>query len=76
MVKSRELGKLSFMGHSHPVRCVAASSDGKLLVSGGEDHKVRRAFGARCVPMSNGLALVGTRNVVMSLSCHESQVTR
>ena len=41
VAKSRELGRLSFMGHSHPVRSLASSSDGKLLVSGGEDHKVR-----------------------------------
>lgn len=47
VVKSRELGRLSFRGHNHPVRCVAASSDGKLLVSGGEDHQVRSASGAR-----------------------------
>lgn len=40
MVKSRELGRLSFKGHGHPVRSLAASSDGNLLVSGGEDHKV------------------------------------
>lgn len=50
VVKSRELGRLSFKGHNHPVRCVAASSDGKLLVSGGEDHKVRSASGARYMP--------------------------
>ncbi|CAM9132785.1 unnamed protein product [Ectocarpus sp. 12 AP-2014] len=40
VVKSRELGRLSFMGHSHPVRSLACSSDGNLLVSGGDDHKV------------------------------------
>ncbi|CAM9494119.1 unnamed protein product, partial [Hapterophycus canaliculatus] len=40
VVKSRELGRLSFMGHSHPVRSLACSSDGNMLVSGGEDHKV------------------------------------
>ncbi|CBJ26794.1 conserved unknown protein [Ectocarpus siliculosus] len=40
VVKFRELGRLSFMGHSHPVRSLACSSDGKLLVSGGDDHKV------------------------------------
>ena len=41
VAKSRELGKLSFRGHNHPVRSLAISSDAKLLVSGGEDHKVR-----------------------------------
>lgn len=40
VVKSRELGRLSFMGHSHPVRSLACSSDGNMLVSGGDDHKV------------------------------------
>ncbi|CAN0383746.1 unnamed protein product, partial [Laminaria digitata] len=39
VAKSRELGKLSFRGHNHPVRSLAISSDAKLLVSGGEDHK-------------------------------------
>lgn len=37
----RELGKLSFRGHSHPVSSVVVSSNGNMLVSGGEDHKVK-----------------------------------
>lgn len=41
VAKSRELGRLSFMGHSHPVRSLVCSSNGNLLVSGGDDHKVR-----------------------------------
>lgn len=49
VTKCRELGRLSFMGHSHPVRSLASSSDGNLLVSGGDDHKVRAPTG--CHPL-------------------------
>ncbi|CAM9317797.1 unnamed protein product [Ascophyllum nodosum] len=38
--KMRELGRLSFRGHSRQVTSLAASPDGNLLVSGGEDNKV------------------------------------
>ncbi|CAM9984419.1 unnamed protein product [Choristocarpus tenellus] len=40
IAKARSLGRLSFRGHSYPVRCLATSSSGSLLVSGGEDKKV------------------------------------
>lgn len=39
----RELGRLSFKGHSRQVTSLAASPDGNMLLSGGEDNKVLSA---------------------------------